>query len=253
MYLNFKELKKLSLKCSSKKNGRMYNRNFRLWYDKNSDTVKLINRHDDKLAAESFINNSTTIQISPTDIGQYCIKAFAGLYGVYFCSIKANEGTKRHNSHHIFTDSEQKFVYIPGGIELRNGNIISANNYRQDVLDEEWKKQYMLTSKRNRASFAAMNNIISNNSISKSKPLKRIFHTLKQVDPLLTRTVQAVNLVMSTPKPNGEDIMKLRKLLRTNGQANIRKEMQKLINGQRYDRAFKEGAIRTVSTENYPK
>lgn len=226
---------------------------FRLWFDKESDTVKLMTREkhvdEELILAESYSNNSTELRVSDYKIRQSYNKTFAILYGVYFSALQANEGTKRHTKHSVHTDPDRRFVYVQNGITLTNGNITHAGNYLEDVLNDSWRKEYMLTSKRNRASFTAMNNIIPMD-ISEIQLLTARSKGLKY----FSNRTEAVNLIMTTPKPNGEDIIYLRTLIPMHFlQKGLRKHLQKLINEKRYDRAEKEGAITTINSINYPK
>lgn len=246
-YPDFNELKTMTLSCRSKKDGKMLFHSFRLWYDKDSNSIKLISRYDNTLCMETFSDDTTTIMIPNTYISNGVLNKMNQLYGVYFNSIQGYSGIKRHNSHYI-TLNNKRYIYVPKQIVIRNGQLVQAADYYEDVIDNVWKNEYAQTSKKNRAAFTALHKIIPLDSETKIKSIR----PFPMYD--INSCAKVTELIMTTSEPTAKDVEIIREMLcihRTD--TNLRILLQNIINSERYDRANKAGKVTLVATPNYAR
>lgn len=262
---DFVRLKEIALRCRSKKvgYGRMLNTSFRLWYDKDHETVNLYERYDQTLIAKMHPNNSVLFMIPDKGYIESIIKvAIHNIYGVRLFRIKGNKGISQHYSHFIenvnyVTDIDGKreilhpgaFVYIPEHTYLNSSGVIQASNYRESTIESKWSKNYTLVSKRNRAAFTAMNNMVP------FEPIPKVGTVKEAIEHATTfNSSEAVDLVIRTPRPDGDDIYKIRKLLDIrNKHYTLRTNLQHFFNDQRYDRAQLDGKIEYHTRQNLPR
>ena len=245
-YRLFKKLKKQALSCTDLTQGHMLSCSFRLFYNEDNNTVQLIDRHNKEIIAQTNNFNITRILIKPNYIMQYVSSKLMLLYGVKFQKIQGYPTITRFHSYYIVSKTG-KYIYIPRETYVAGGQIVSITSYKEAVIDYKWKLNYTKISKANRAAFTALDNMVPIDDSFLPAKHHRITHNTYESN----REDIIINLVLSTPNPDGNDLATLRKLLNFNTQkCNLRKILQELINASRYDRAYKEGAVTITQRQN---
>jgi len=259
-YPTFLDLKKMALSCKNRKKGKMLTSSFRLWYDDTRNTVKLVSRYDETIFMETDQNDLTTVLIPSTHISGWITSKVNTMYGVYFKSLQGYPGIKRHNSHTVRTNTNNEtYIYIPYLTVICNGTMIDIANYKEDIIDKTWKNEYAQISKKNRAAFTALHNIIPFDTFDtvdkKPKSLLYNYHqNMFSWSATNNDITGIIDMILNTKEPNANHIEIVRKKLNiTSNKVNLRTVLQKLINEQRYDRAKKDGKISTISTPNYAR
>lgn len=245
MDTTFKTLKEMALAAKDLDVGRAISWNAYLFYDPLDNTVKIKGKNG-ILISETDTDNISTLHISNSQIHLYNAYIFNMYLNVQFKKLQGFLGIRQHNEWILVINSE-KYIYVPKTTKITEHKIINMPDYFEDIINSKWKNEFTQISKKNRAAFTALHKMIpledSTNAADK----------IGQYD-LKSRTDLAVDLVLKTPNPTGEDINNIRTLLCIKSTSfNLRTFLQKAINEQVYERAYKAGKIKTLSTPNYPR
>lgn len=254
-YTTFSDLKNLALKGRSRKIGKILNYAYSLRVNATRNSIELFNRRANEVCLETLSNEQSIVMFKNTSYIPSANLILHGYYGINVKKLQNPEGIKRHNPYCI-SDKNNTFIYVQNDIILEYGNIISAGNYYEDIIDKNWKHEYTQTSKKNRAAFTALHNIIPIPEFKKPDSWNkyRYNRALNNYAATDIQQVSVVDLVMRTSEPNAKDIEHIRRLLSINSnKINLRTLLQKLVNKHRYDRASKDGKITIKSTPNYPR
>jgi len=258
---SYEDLKHLAVGCRSKTKGKMLSRNFRLHFDKYTNTVNLYSRYDDSLLLSTNDKSVTTINIPDKDISQWIFILLSEKYNLYFRTITSPKGVADNNQFYVHLGSGNKrVVYIPGKITFNPLGFIDYPDYEETVVHKAWSQDYTNESKRKRAEFTALNNLMPFSEWDQKQGDKlkhRYYHNQYRVvlgDISYQDRQTIADLILNNDEITAEHVTKVRQLTKVfNHNSNLRKLLQGILNEQRTTRAFAEGAAIIKLVANTPR
>ncbi len=147
MQPTFKEIKKLALRRTNKSYGRCIRGDYRLWYDKQTEQVHLMQRkyYNQEIIFTAYSDDSICIKGTHLYQSEYSkINEFCGVYMQVIPS-----GNKNRNKHLgieyniICSGGKATYIYVPEETWVKNGEVIRIGPYKTESYEPKWNKDFI--------------------------------------------------------------------------------------------------------------